>query len=256
VISGHGLHSGGFCRVRLHREAGPLRFRRGRSLIPATLSAVADTRRATTLAADGARVALVEHLLAALRILGFFGGVLVEADADELPILDGSALPWLEAAQGLGPPPAPPPVLAFPEAVTYQEGDALLQLEPGGSGLRAEVDFPHASIGHQVWEGDEARYRELADARTFGFLHEVAALHRAGLAQHAGLENAIVFGDDGPLTPLRHPDEIVRHKALDALGDAVLLGRPLAGRLTVVRGSHRHHVAFFSRLEALAEGRS
>lgn len=252
VVAGHALHSGAYSRVRLVREDGPLRFRRGRATIPARVENVADTRRATTLAAEGARVSLVEHLLAALHIAGFWQGVLIEVEADELPILDGSSAPWLEAARELGAPPPPPAALALASALEHRAGDTLLRLTPGERELCVTVAYDHPAIGHQRWSGGPERYAELADARTFGFLREAEALRRAGLAKRADLENAIVFADEGPLAPLRHADEPVRHKALDALGDLALLGRPLAGRLEVMRGSHASHVAFLREVLAAA----
>src|SRR5690606_38526216 len=108
VIEGIGVHSGRGCRVRLERTDGPVRFRRGRALIPARVGAVVGTEGCPVLGAAAARVAMVEHLLAALRVRGFWSGVLIEASSDELPILDGSAAPWLALLDELGPPPPPP----------------------------------------------------------------------------------------------------------------------------------------------------
>ncbi len=256
ALAGRALHSGVYSRVRLFREEGPIRFRRGRATIPARVAQVSDTRRATTLSQGGESVTLVEHLLAALHIAGFWAGVLVEVDKPELPILDGSAVPWLEAIADLGPPPSPPPPLILPEGLEHRQGDTLLRLTPGETSLSVHIHFPHPAIGVQQWQGTPEHYRELADARTFGFLADASRLKQAGLALHAGLENAIVFADEGPLTPLRHRDEPVRHKTLDALGDLLLLERPLAGRLEIARGSHDAHVAFLHKAltaSALAE---
>lgn len=250
MLEGYALHSGAYSRVRLFRDEGPVRFRRGRVEIPATVASVGDTRRCTVLAREGASVALVEHLLAALHVTSWWRDVLVEVEAAELPILDGSAAPWLEPIAALGAPPVPPAGLEPARTFEVTEEQSRLRLTPGPRGLRTEIFFEHPAIGHQVWQGGPARYRELLDARTFGFMHEVEALRRVGLAAHVTLENAIVYGDEGPLTPLRHRDEPVRHKALDALGDLFLLGRPLEGELDIVRGSHSSHVAFVRALLA------
>ncbi len=248
AVTGVGLHSGVTCRVTLHRDEGPLRFRRGRAEVAATVGNVAATDRAVTLAGDGARVALVEHLLAALRLRGFFAGVIVEASADELPILDGSAAPWLEAVDSLGAPPPPPPALAPAESVEVSLGRSYARAEPGEERLDVSIEFAHPAIGAQRWSGGPEDYADLAAARTFGLLGEAEALRARGLVRGASLEHAIVFADDGPLRPLRFPDEPVRHKALDAIGDLALLGRPLRAHVTLQRGSHRLHHALMSLL--------
>ncbi len=239
----------------LHRADGPLRFRRGEALIEATVANVASTERAVTLAAAGERVSLVEHLLAALRLAGFFTGVVVEASAQELPILDGSAEPWLGAVAALGEPPPAPAPLALRAPVEVRRGQASARAEPGEEELEVAIDFDHPAIGVQRWSGGPGSYGELASARTFGLLSDAEALRARGLVQGASLEHAIVFADDGPLRPLRSPDEPVRHKALDALGDLALLGRPLQARVTVHRGSHSlHHALMSSLLSAGATG--
>lgn len=248
MVSGVGLHSGIPCRVRLFSEAGPVRFRRGREEILARVENVVATERCTTLGKNGIRVALVEHLLAALYIRGWWRGLVVETSADELPILDGSAAPWLEEIDALGSPPPPPEALRLEHPLTYRQNGTSLTARPGAAELSVRVDYPHPTIGQQRWCGSPERYAELLDARTFGFLHEVETLRAAGLATAATLENVIVFGSEGPLRPLRHPYEPVRHKALDALGDLFLFGRPLGARLEVVRGSHQAHVAFLREL--------
>lgn len=249
-IQGVALHSGANVTVDLFREDGPIRFRRRGVEIRACLSNVAGADRATTLAADGERVALVEHLLAALRVAGHHGGVLVEVDADELPILDGSAQPWYEAALALGAPEAAPEPLVVTKPLSVTRGASTATLTPGPEHLSCEIDFDHPAIGAQSWSGAPESYPDLLGARTFGFMNEVAELRRRGLVKGAALERAIVFADEGPLRPLRWVDEPVRHKALDTLGDLSLLGRPLVGSLRVVRGSHALHHLLMSSLLA------
>jgi UDP-3-O-[3-hydroxymyristoyl] N-acetylglucosamine deacetylase len=250
-VEGVGLHSGQTCRVHLHREDGPLRFRRGGQEVAASVGNVVSTDRAVTLASGGARVGLVEHLLAALRMRGFFSGVVVEASAEELPILDGSAEPWLAAVDALGAPPPAPPPLALTAPVEVAKGASVARAEPGEEVLDVAIDFDHPAIGAQRWVGGPADYAGLAPARTFGLLSEAEALLARGLVRGATLEHAIVFGDDGPLRPLRFADEPVRHKALDAIGDLALLGRPLHAHVTLRRGSHGlHHALMLALLNA------
>lgn len=244
MISGLGLHSGAPCQVRFHLAEGPVRFRRNQQEIPARLEHVVDTTRCTTLGTNGSRVALVEHLLAALHAVGWWRGLVIEVSADELPILDGSAAPWLDVLQALGEPPEPPSALRVDESFSMFLGHSVLCVTPGACELQVTIEFPHPAIGRQAWRGTPEQYAEVLGSRTFGFLHELEMLRSRGLATAAGLENAIVFGSEGPLQPLRYPDEPVRHKALDALGDLFLLGCPLAGKVAVRRGSHHAHVEF------------
>jgi len=240
-VSGTAIHSGLTSSVTLHREDGPIRFRRGAGSVTAHVSNVTAAARATSLGANGVQVHMVEHLLAALAVRGFYSGVLVELDNDELPILDGSAAPWLPAIDGLGPPPAPPPPLRVTDPVQVRLGAGFASLTPGPTRLDCSIQFDHPAIGHQQVVLERARWHELLDARTFGMLSEWVSLKSRGLALGASEEHAIVFGDVGPLRPLRHPDEPVRHKALDALGDLHLLARPLEAQVTITRGSHALH---------------
>ena len=251
MIAGVGLHSGAGCRVHLHLDQGEIRFRRGGRYLPARLDHVVSSERSTVLGQDGLKVATVEHLLGALHVLGWWRGLVIEVSGDELPILDGSAAPWLEPLSDLGPPPAPPAPYLPRRSRSLRQGDSALTLTTGPTELCVEIEFMHPAIGRQRWCGAPERYREVLDARTFGFLDEVESLRERGLAAGAGLENAIVFSGEEPLQALRHHDEPVRHKALDALGDFFLLGRPLAGRLQVVKGSHAAHIAFMKRLGEL-----
>lgn len=245
-----GIHSGKTCRVRLHREEGPIRFRRGKAEIPALLSAVSSTDRCVVLAQGGAKVAVVEHLLAALNISGFWSGVVVEVEGEELPILDGSALPWQEEIAPLGEAPPAPLALIPQRGVTLEGG--LVEVAPGKPRLEVNVDYPHPAIGRQQWTGGPDLWPQLLDARTFGFLEEFETLRSLGLALGANTENAIVFDDSGPIEPLRHADEPVRHKALDLLGDLALLGRPLHAAVRVDCGSHRVHVDLMHQLQQLS----
>ena len=252
TLSGPTIHAPGSASATLSRSDGPITFKVGGALIPATLDHVVATDRTTTLGADGATVSLVEHLLAALRMAGFYSGVSIAVSGPELPILDGSAQPWLEALGALGEPPPPPAPLSVSSSVEVCLGESFARVEPGAESLHCKISFPHPAIGVQEWRGAAGAFRELAAARTFGFVAEAEVLRSRGLALGAVLEHAIVFADDGPMSPLRFADEPVRHKALDAVGDLALLGRPLAAAVTIERGSHRLHHAILLALTTAA----
>lgn len=252
MVEGITLHGGIRSRVRLFQDDGEVRFRRNGRDIPAHIGAVVSTDRCTVLGEGPARIAVVEHLLAALHVLSLWRGVVIEVDTDELPILDGSAEPWLPALEPLSREASSPPAFRPTTPTHRRHGSSEIRVDLGARGLCSEIHFPHPAIGRQRWCGAPDTYDRLLPARTFGFLHEAATLRRAGLASGASLENAIIFSDEGPLSPLRFPDEPVRHKALDTLGDLFLLGGPLEGKLTVTRGSHRLHVDFLNHL--IAEG--
>ncbi len=239
--SGTAIHSGLTSTVELHREDGPIRFRRSGKWVPAHIHNVVGAARATSLGADGVQVHMVEHLLAALTISGFYSGVVVAMDNDELPILDGSAAPWLPAIEELGPPPSAPAPLTLRQPLEVHIGQARARLEPGDTLLDYSIDFVHPAIGAQRVTLQPAQWPTLLDARTFGMLADWEMLKSRGLALGASEEHAIVFGDAGPLRPLRHADEPVRHKALDAVGDLALLARPLVARVHMARGSHALH---------------
>ncbi len=247
MLSGYGLHTGGFSKVRLHHAEGGVSFRLGQTEIPARLESVVATPRCTVLGQNGVNLALVEHLLAALYVKSWWSNIVIEVEGNELPILDGSAEPWLEEIEKLGHPPASPQPLAT-SPLDYQQGDSQIRLGSDGTSLSVSIDFPHPAIGKQTWQGTPETFETLLAARTFGFKHEYEVLRSQGLASHVSLENAIVFDDAGPLIPLRFADEPVRHKALDVLGDFFLLGNPLHGKLMVSRGSHQHHIAFMKQI--------
>lgn len=253
MISGYALHSGVFCEVRLHIAAGPVRFCLNGTEIPAHADYVVSTQRSTSLGRNGVRIGLVEHLLATLHIKGWWRNLLIEVSANELPILDGSGVKWLEAINSLGQAPAEPEPLILNQPVAVTVGESYVGAQPGPASLSVEIDFEHPAIGKQHWRGTPETYTDLLDARTFGFLKDLDTLQKAGLARLASLENAMVFDDTGPLTPLRYADEPVRHKALDALGDLFLLGRPVYAALEISKGSHESHVAFVKSLLALPQ---
>jgi UDP-3-O-[3-hydroxymyristoyl] N-acetylglucosamine deacetylase len=264
MLSGYGLHTGVFSEVRLHRTEGGVRFLRKGTEIPALLESVIATPRCTILGKDNEKIALVEHLLAALHVAGWWEGVLIEVSGEEIPILDGSAQPWLEEVGLLGVPPVQKSAFKVNQKFGRgEEGERgkissssapllpFLSVEPAPTTkISVSVNYAHPAIGSQSWEGTPETYPELLSARTFGFLKEYETLRKQGLVTHVSLENVIVFDENGTLSPLRFHNEPVRHKALDVLGDFFLLGKPLLGTLSVERGSHHAHVAFMRELLA------
>lgn len=266
-VSGVGLHTGRRAHVALHPAEsgrGIVFFRTDvGAVIPAVAEETARFDHATTLGRPGREIGTVEHLLSALVGIGIHD-LLVEVDGPELPILDGSAAPWLEAIHEGGllrlhdvPSPFTP---VAPVSVTGPNGKRI-EIRPARD-LRVTytIDFPHTAIGRQsitVVVTPESYSRHLAPARTFGFLAEYETLKAHGLARGASLENCIVVGEEGVEGgALRFPDEFVRHKALDLLGDLALVGRPVLGHVVATRAGHALHAALARRLreEMLSEG--
>lgn len=253
IIAGVGVHTGD--RVRLAVRPAPV----GTGIvfvrtdvtdrdnrIPVSGEAVVDARLNTMIEnAAGVRLSTIEHLMAAFAALGVSNAV-VEVDGPELPILDGSALPFVQLLDraGFRRQEAPVRYIEILEPIRVEEGDKSAALLPCDRyEMRFEIDFPTPVIGNQVVDFvvDEETFRsEIMAARTFGFAHEVEALRKAGLARGGSLENAVVIDGDQILNPggLRMEREFVRHKALDAIGDLYVLGAPLLGRYEGVRAGH------------------
>lgn len=258
-LRGQSLHHGGETTTSLHpAPAGAgivFRHRELGGAVPASAAAVTQTTLATTLGNGSWSIATVEHLLAALLGEGVDNAV-VEIDGPEVPALDGSARGWVEAIGDAGrvEQSAPRRTLVLHRNVEVRQGDRLARLLPSEYlEVSARIDFAHKSVGRQeltVRLTPGAFARELAWARTFGFLSEVEQMRRMGLAQGGGLHNAVVFGPEGPLNPegLRAPDELVRHKLLDMVGDLSLVGMPVRARMEADRPGHALTVALVSRL--------
>ena len=251
---GVGLHSG--CRVNVTLRPATvgtgIAFRRmdlGVE-IPARFDNVADTRLCTVLALPGqpdARVGTVEHVMAALLACKI-SNVVIELDGPEVPVLDGSAAPWifLLDCAGTFEQDAAVETIEVLQAVRVQDGDAFAELRPGVSPsleMSLSIAFDAAAIGRQALslavDGPAIRH-ELADARTFTLAQEIAGLQAAGLAQGGSLDNAVVVDGARVLNPggLRRKDEFVRHKMLDAVGDLALAGAVLKGRFVGHRSGH------------------
>lgn len=245
IIAGVGVHTGQRVRVSIRpapADTGVVYVRTDvhdrDNRVPARGDAVVETRMETVIGnAAGVTVATIEHLSASLSALGVDNAV-IELDGPELPVMDGSAEPFVQLLDrvGLRMQDAARRYIEVLEPVEVVEGDKRAALLPADRfEVSFEIAFASAAIGRQVIDLaiDEASFRdELAPARTFGFIQEVEALRRAGLARGGSMENVVVIDADRVLNPegLRWPDEFVRHKALDAVGDLSLLGAPLIGR--------------------------
>lgn len=253
-FEGIGLHTGARCRVELRpAQAGEgLTFILGSTRVPATVEYVVDTSRATVLGRDGTSVSTTEHLLSALFAMGVANAEIL-VDGPEIPVCDGSAGEFASAidACGLRPQAAERKTLDLEEPMVVRDGDKLVAAFPAPCfSVRFIADFP-APIGTQYFFGEigpELYREEIAGARTFGYLHEVQALLARGLARGGSLENALVFTPDGPLQPLRWPNEAVRHKVLDLIGDVALLGAWPRCELIAVKSGHELHSSLTSAL--------
>lgn len=271
-VAGVGIHTGAPARVRL-LPAPPgtgILFRVATATgseqdIPARAANVVDTSRCTVLGnpVTGTTISTVEHLLSALAGLGV-ADLVVEVTGPELPIGDGSALIWVKALEeaGLqGYPQTPAPCLTKRVQVTGKGGAFVAAYPSDCLRLTVAVSFPdHSLVGTQVarYEAGSGYEKEVAPARTFGFIEEVEALRRAGLALGGSLDNAVVVYPDRYSAPLRFEDELARHKLLDLLGDMMLCGARALPRMDIVavRPSHRLNVTFAAALAEQIGARS
>jgi UDP-3-O-[3-hydroxymyristoyl] N-acetylglucosamine deacetylase len=221
---------------------------RRRVIVPALSEYVIDTSRATVLGRDGASVSTTEHLLSALYGMGVANAE-ISVDGPEIPIGDGSARGFVEAIEnaGIKKQDRRRPFAALGEPFVVQVGDRMVAMLPSPVfRVRFVADFP-PPIGTQYYYGeiDAQRYRDdIAGARTFGYLHEVEALRARGLALGGSLDNALVFAPEGAMQALRWPNEVVRHKVLDLIGDFALLGAwPLCEVVAIKSGHELHALA-------------
>ncbi len=260
-LEGVGLHSGSLARLTIlpaGSDVGMVFVRRDlRSReIPARHGSLQGGRLATTLAEGPATVSTVEHVLSALHGLGI-DNARIEVDGPEVPILDGSARPFVEPilAAGTREQRAPRRYLTLrrPVAVSHKDKE-IIALPANAFQATYAIDFPQSAIGYQAVTtliSPEIYASSIAPARTFCLLREVEAMRRAGLARGGSLENAIVVDEGGVLNKeLRFPDECVRHKVLDLVGDLALLGSRLRAHVIVARGGHRLHAALIGRILA------
>jgi UDP-3-O-[3-hydroxymyristoyl] N-acetylglucosamine deacetylase len=225
--------------------------------IPARSERVVDTTLSTSIGNGKARVATVEHVMAALSGMGI-DNCRVEVDGPEIPILDGSAAPFVCLIQeaGIRQLPAGKRYLLIEQPVELRDGDKLARLDPAdGFSIDFTADFNHPLISNQAFRVElsgRVFEREVARARTFCFLRDIERMQAMGLARGGSLENAIVIDEFSILNPegLRFPDEFARHKVLDAVGDLALLGIPVIGHLTAVKSGHALNQALVRKVLA------
>ena len=270
TLVGTGVHSGDEVKMILHPAEANHGIAFLRTGLPGGLDRLIDARHLAVTATelctvigdrDTGAVATIEHLMAALTGLGI-DNVLVEIDGPEVPILDGSSAPFIDAIDqvGIAMQGVTRRYLKVLKPVRVTQGKAFAELLPNERGFRldVEIDFPTPVIGRQrkvVDLSPSVFRRDISRARTFGFMRDVEKLWSAGFALGASLENTVAIGDDGIMNPegLRYGDEFVRHKLLDAVGDLSLAGLPLLGTYRSYCGGHRMN---FSVLEALFSSRS
>ena len=257
-FEGIGLHTGEQAAVEV-RPAPPgdgISFVLGNTRVPALAENVVDTSRATVLGRDGASVSTTEHLLSALFGMGVTNAE-IHVAGPEIPARDGSAAEFVAAIArgGLTAQREPRAVLEIEEPRWIRAGDRMIAAFPSDDfRVRFVADFP-APIGTQYFADRiaPAQYEtEIAGARTFAYLHEIEALWARGLGRGGSLENALVFAPDGPMQALRWPDEAVRHKVLDLIGDFALLGAWPHCEIVAIKSGHELHAAMTRALRAYA----
>ena len=264
VLEGIGLHLGHACRLvfRPAPAGAGIRFRRsdlaGAPEIPARVERAVLSERRTQLGDGPESLHTVEHVLAAVAGLEI-DDLTIEMDAPEPPIMDGSARPFLDALQAAGvvETGGRADVLELAEAVRVIDGESVYEAYPASElSVEVTIDFPHPLIGRQkgAWRVTrDAFAAELAPARTFGFVHEVEALRAKGLIRGASTDNAVVLDERGVVgTTLRWPDEFLRHKAMDCVGDLALAGRRVRARVVAFKPSHRGTVTLVREMTKMA----
>ena len=262
-ITGIGLHSGIYTKVELHpAPAGSgivfVRADLGGLRIPALQASTTALDYATTVGKDDVAVGTVEHLLSAIMACGITD-VDIHIDGPEVPIVDGSALPFMHLidAAGVRDLGAAVRVLKISDPIEVVEGDKWIRMTPANRLiLKYKIDFDHPAIGKEAFHFDfehDSFLKKIAPARTFGFMRDVEKLRAAGLARGGSVENCVVLDDRGVVNgALRFRDEFVRHKILDLLGDLALIGRPMVGEISAYRAGHAMHSRFVEKILAAA----
>jgi UDP-3-O-[3-hydroxymyristoyl] N-acetylglucosamine deacetylase len=267
TLEGIGVHSGAPVKITLHpseSNSGVAFLRTGlpggaERLIRARREAVGATELCTVIGEpSGASVSTIEHLMAALWGMGV-DNVMVEIDGPEVPIMDGSSAFFVDAIDqaGVEELSSARKIIRVLKPVRFEHGRSWAELSPraGGFGLDVEIDFPTPLIGRQrrVVELSASSFRsDIARARTFGFMKDVEFLWKKNLALGASLENTVALGDDRIINPegLRYPDEFVRHKILDAIGDLALAGAPLQATYKAYCPGHKINAMMLEHLFA------
>lgn len=258
-FEGIGLHTGKLARVTLKpaaRDTGVIFIRADKPMvIKAYAGAVIDTAFATTIGHNGVKIRTIEHLMAALAGLGI-DNIYIEVNGPEIPILDGSSTEFISIIlkAGIAKQGKKRPYLRIKRPFAFEDGPSRIVAFPyNGSKITYMISFNHHGIGEQKISLDiteESFAREIAPARTFGFLKDIEYLRTNGLAKGGSLENAIILGENGILnsTGLRFPDEFVRHKVLDSIGDFSLLGFPIYGHIIAGKSGHSSNIKFLKKL--------
>ncbi|MFN2436073.1 MAG: UDP-3-O-acyl-N-acetylglucosamine deacetylase [Desulfotignum sp.] len=261
ALNGTGVHSGkkNHIIIRPAIENHGIKFRRvdlpGTQDIPALFKRVVDTSLATVLGINGAIVSTIEHLMASFAGLGI-DNALVEMDEYEMPIMDGSAREFTRAitAAGIEPQRLPRHVMIIKKPVRIQDQDKFVEVLPDPCfKITCSIEFDHPLIGKQTITFDRTKNnfeKEISEARTFGFIQDLELLKKFSLGKGGSLDNAIVIDKDRILNSegLRYPDEFVRHKMLDSLGDFSLLGMSIQGHIISHKSGHTLNHMFIQKL--------
>lgn len=259
TYSGIGLHSGELCSIKV--KAAPsgagIAFVVKGTTIPARPEFVVDTARCTAIGRRGVWIGTIEHLMAALLWTGVDDCV-VEAEGPEVPVADGSALPFVKEITRVGTKEhgGEAGVLPIAQPLWVQDEQTYVMALPGeGFSAACLTDFPYPGLASRLVRVEPSRKvfaEQLAPARTFGFDYEAEAVLKLGLAKGASLDNCLLIGERGPSRPYRLEDEPTRHKLVDMLGDLALLGCRPAGAIVAVRPSHRANVKLAQMLAQAA----
>ncbi|MCE1245938.1 MAG: UDP-3-O-acyl-N-acetylglucosamine deacetylase [Firmicutes bacterium] len=251
VLEGTGIHTGQKCRMEIHPApvGTGIVFLKNGVEIKAGVENVVSCTRCTTIGKDGVVVNTIEHLLSACHAFGI-DNLKVEASGDEMPIYDGSALPFAKALQdaGISCQGIEKQIAEIRESFFVKDGDSMVLGMPADNFSAAcTTDYNHPFAGVQsAFFGDnpDDYIKNVAPARTFGFYEEVKALIERSLALGGSLDNALIIKQDGYMNPPRFPDEIVRHKLLDLIGDLALANACIKGHVYAVKPSHKLNVKF------------
>ena len=258
-FEGIGLHTGRYTKVRLKpapRDTGIIFTRIDKNIaLRTSMGSVSDTAFSTTLGYDGVKIRTVEHILAALSGLGI-DNLIVEVNGPEIPILDGSSIELISLIlnSGIAKQGKKRPFLRITKPVFFTDGQAEIAALPhDGRYITYRIQFNHHLLGEQKLSleiTEESFVKEIAPARTFGFLKDVEYLKANGFAKGGSLENAIILGNDGILNSsgLRFKDEFVRHKMLDLIGDFSLIGFPIYGHIIANKSGHTANLKFLKKL--------
>lgn len=262
TIEGVGIHSGERCEALLEPAAlnSGIEFYllKKKIIIPVSVSADIDTVRSTSIVQNGSRVQTIEHLLASIFAYGI-DNIRITISSGELPFLDGSAKNWVEILEkcGLQKQTDPSPAFYVKEQIKIKDGDSRIEAAPSDNlEVQYVVDFPGTPVGRQEYRFLFSQLdfiEQIAPARTCGFLEEIEMLHRRKLGLGGNLENCVVVTKDRYMTQLRFPDEVVRHKILDFIGDLRILSSKVYGKFMVFKGSHSLHLKLIKELAKQVE---